>query len=125
MFSPSSQISQLWGMVMEALCPSPHLPSEGPQGQCPCLLPPFFPPKQPLTLHHPCARLPTPTHSPESPELRQTMENRGPLATSPQLLLLLLLLLLPTHAHQRQTLGHIVPTQVQKQDRVLSPCVFK
>ncbi|XP_020006882.1 sex hormone-binding globulin [Castor canadensis] len=39
------------------------------------------------------------------------MENRGPLATSPQLLLLLLLLLLPTHAHQRQTLGHIVPTQ--------------
>lgn len=35
------------------------------QGQCPYLLPSLLPPEQPLTLHHPCARLPTPTGSPQ------------------------------------------------------------
>lgn len=37
------KLAQQWGRVVERLCPSLHLSSEGPEGQWPCLLPPFFP----------------------------------------------------------------------------------
>lgn len=122
------KLSQQGGRVV-GLCPLPHLaPQKGGRVSALISWPPPLPPSgatfnlPPTVGKAACSCAFSPELSEPQRGVQLIMECGGPLAKSCWLLLLLLLLP-PSHNHQGQALRQITPTQVQEQDRVISPCV--